>query len=173
MGSAIDFETRWRAHRRVLNSGKHGALLQRAWNAHGAEAFEFVVLESFDGDTVLRRAREQHYIDTLDSEYNRMRTAGSIPDTATLLQRNANIPKAMRGNSNGSGKRTPEQRARMSAAMLGRPHLRARGRSLPFEVRLKISEKQRGVPRPYAAEIARLPSRNEKLSATRRAMRQV
>jgi len=41
---------RWRAHRSELKTGKHkNTHLQNAWNAYGAEAFEFSVWKLLDG----------------------------------------------------------------------------------------------------------------------------
>ena len=46
IGSAINLQKRWRAHRRDLSNGVHiNPHLQSAWNAYGESGFEFSVVE--------------------------------------------------------------------------------------------------------------------------------
>lgn len=46
IGSAVDAPNRWRRHRRLLDIRRHDNVhLQRAWNAYGAPAFDFTVVE--------------------------------------------------------------------------------------------------------------------------------
>lgn len=66
-------------HVNELNRGEHPNVhLQRAWNKHGADAFEWIVLEPCTSETATER--EQFWIDELDvfkNGYNRCPKAGS------------------------------------------------------------------------------------------------
>ncbi len=65
VGSAVNIDQRWYAHRSKLKHAKHyNVYLQAAWTKYGAEAFAFEVLEVVELATDLV-AREQHWIDTL------------------------------------------------------------------------------------------------------------
>lgn len=74
VGSSSDLRKRRTQHLRDLGKGiHHTTFLQRAWTKHGADAFEFVVIEvcaqSSDLKMVLM-AREQYWIDTLKPRFN-------------------------------------------------------------------------------------------------------
>lgn len=58
---------RWNDHKSQLRTNKHPNIhLQRSWNKHGSEAFQFRILEV----CINVLEREQFYIDTLKPEYN-------------------------------------------------------------------------------------------------------
>lgn len=63
VGSAVHFLKRWGKHRSELRRGiHHSQKLQRSWSVHGADNFEFSVLEIVDDKTRLLD-REQFWID--------------------------------------------------------------------------------------------------------------
>ena len=70
IGSAVDLY-----HRKVLHfsdlrkSEHHSRYFQNAYNLYGADAFRFVIIEYVEVAKDLIE-REQHYIDTLNPEYN-------------------------------------------------------------------------------------------------------
>lgn len=100
-GWSID--KRWAKHRRDLRDGKHPSLtMQRAWNKHGVDAFQFRVIEHCSPECAVER--EQQWIDRLRPAFNTNALASSCLGT----------------------KRTPEQRARYSAAAKKR-HAEGRG----------------------------------------------
>ncbi len=119
VGSAKNIAVRRTAHLRALKSGNHHSLhFQRAWNAHGPEAFEFVVLEEVK-DEIWLRAKETVWLDRLQSfkgefGYNIVRDGWSGAQFEPTERRKA----AWR--ENGKRKRgtkdTPEVRARKKAA---------------------------------------------------------
>lgn len=76
IGSAKCFRIRWNGHRAKLERGAHHSKhLQASWEKHGAEAFEFQILEYCDeGDLLLR---EQAWMDNVSPEYNVCPTAGN------------------------------------------------------------------------------------------------
>lgn len=75
VGSTVDWSKRERKHRWHLKQGKHHSRhLQRAWDKHGPDAFEWCILERVPIDGLTKSeakriviAREQHHIDILDS----------------------------------------------------------------------------------------------------------
>ena len=77
IGSAIDMQKRWRQHYTGLNNGTHHSQhLQRAWSKHGESSFVFQVIERCESADLI--CREQHYIDTLNPEFNSNPIAGSM-----------------------------------------------------------------------------------------------
>src|SRR5579871_3988760 len=77
VGSAKNLLQRKQHHLGDLQAGKHkNSHLQRAYDHYGPDAFNFVILELVEHVENLLE-REQHYIDTLNPEYNIARTAGS------------------------------------------------------------------------------------------------
>lgn len=68
--AACSVHTRWQVHLHHLRKGNHHSLhLQRAWSRDGAEAFEFILLESCLPEYCIER--EQHWIDFYDSSDRR------------------------------------------------------------------------------------------------------
>jgi group I intron endonuclease len=62
VGSSVNVHARWLQHRNRLRSGRHcNSFLQRAWNSHGENNFQVLVLELCN-ETQLLRA-EQKWID--------------------------------------------------------------------------------------------------------------
>jgi len=77
VGSAKDFSRRIGEHTKLLKKNKHhSSYLQHAWNKYGEDNFIFGLLEVVEDLSQLIK-REQHYIDTLNPEYNMCPTAGS------------------------------------------------------------------------------------------------
>jgi group I intron endonuclease len=67
VGSTVNLQKRWQAHRRMLRNGRHHSVrLQNAWNKYSEQQFEFVVLEIVPDKTAIV-AREQHWIEALRS----------------------------------------------------------------------------------------------------------
>lgn len=131
IGSAVRLGTRIRKHRSMLSRGvHHSPKLQRAWEKHGADAFEFVVVEEVaDPDFLI--VREQFWLDETGSVgangYNICPRAGSIlgvkrsPETidkmrASGLKYRATEETREKLRLSNTGKRaTPEKLAKMSA----------------------------------------------------------
>lgn len=90
VGSSIDIEVRWKAHRRELNQRTHcNRHLQQAWIRHGEPRFEFRVLELVEPE--LLRRKELSWIDRLHATDRRRgfnvnrRTGGSRPRGRTWI----------------------------------------------------------------------------------------
>ena len=59
------FKGRWKGHRTRLRGRCHkNGYLQRSWNKHGENAFEFIVLEYVDNPAILVN-REQYHLDEI------------------------------------------------------------------------------------------------------------
>jgi len=63
VGSAQEFDSRWKVHRKELNKGTHwNSYLQNAWNKYGEENFAFEVEEEVENEGALFSI-EQDYLD--------------------------------------------------------------------------------------------------------------
>jgi group I intron endonuclease len=97
IGSASNLKKRWRDHSRELNRGMHySILLQRAWNKYGGAAFKFLPILTCAKSMLL--FYEQQLLDKARPEYNINPTAGSRV----------------------GARHSPETRAKISAALVGR-----------------------------------------------------
>lgn len=69
IGSSKNIYQRLSKHRSLLRNNKHqNILLQNSWNKYKEDNFDYYVLEFCDEDVL--EIREQHYIDTLNSDFN-------------------------------------------------------------------------------------------------------
>lgn len=69
VGSSMNIYGRWSVHLSMLRNGKHdSAVLQRAWNKYGEDAFEWSVLEFCEPEVVYQR--EMDWIGQLRSGVN-------------------------------------------------------------------------------------------------------
>lgn len=130
IGSSTDIRKRWHQHQSaLLRDRHHSRLLQRAWAAHGPDAFAVTVLELCPPDTLI--AREQHYLDTL-RPYDRGVGFNTARDAA-VSSRGLTI--------------SPDHRERISRAL--------RGRVIGIATREKLAELRRGksVAHLFTAEV--------------------
>jgi group I intron endonuclease len=150
VGSAVSFKVRWKGHRTNLRAGKHHSQkLQRAWEKHGQEMFEFVVLEHINDPATLLE-REQHWMDSLNAHrggYNVSPVAGSV-----LGIKHSDAMKEKMREIRAANPITPEQHAKMAEArrnsekfmshvqQLG---LSGKGRTHSDEAKAKIAEASR------------------------------
>ena len=120
VGSSVDMPQRKRTHFGQLRRGGHRSVkLQNSWDKHGADAFEFCVLEATSRDELPLRAAEQVWIDRLNAVaggYNINPVAGSVGRLPKTDAHKANIGRALLGRKN-----TPSAIARMVEAAKGRP----------------------------------------------------
>lgn len=79
VGSSKNVDARLKEHRRHLEKQIHiNNILQRAWNKYGESNLSFEVLERLESPSKeLLLSREQHYIDSLNTEYNICSIAGN------------------------------------------------------------------------------------------------
>jgi group I intron endonuclease len=108
VGSSIDIDNRWAAHRNSFKKPKPPteSLLFYAVQKYGIENFTFIVLEECEPIKETLLEREQHYLDTLKPAYNIMPTAGSrlgskqSPETiAKVIASNQHHYEARRGKT--------------------------------------------------------------------------
>lgn len=120
VGSAVSIRKRWGDHKRGLGSGRHHSrFLQRAWDKHGEEGFEFKALIFCDRADLLMY--EQRFLDAWRPEYNTAPTAGS-----QMGYRHSDETK----------KRMSESRPKDFSPMTGKRHTE--------ETKAKISESRKG-----------------------------
>lgn len=118
IGSSVNVARRLYMHRRMLVAGTHHSIaLQRAWDKHGAEAFDFSLLKEVpEGDLL---AAEQACIDAAqsfgDGGYNMCPVAGTRAGSKQPLTVAAKLSAERKGVP-----KSPEHRAKIAAAMSGR-----------------------------------------------------
>ena len=119
IGSAVNIAARWRGHKSKLRNGDHhGPKLQRAWNKHGSETFQFRVLLLCSRDNLI--LYEQLSMAALRPEYNTCQVAGSTLGVKQTIETRQKLSLVLRGNTYAKGsKRTIEQRAQMSLSHMG------------------------------------------------------
>ena len=149
IGSAISFDKRWNVHRSQLNRGVHHCRhMQRAWNKHGAEQFEFSVLLVCSGENLVMF--EQRAFDVFRPEFNTAPRAGSSlgmkhrPESIEKLRaKQTGVPSPTKGmmrdraaveataSAHRGMKRSAETREKIAA--------KARGRVWTEEAKAKLS----------------------------------
>ena len=122
MGSSKNIERRWKQHVYCLRRNIHINLrLQRAWNKHGENSFQFDIIESCDNDKLL--LREQHYIDTLGAfgknGYNRTRTASGGDNLTNHPNRKLIIEKITKTARENAKNMSEEDRKKISCRTSG------------------------------------------------------
>lgn len=151
IGSSQDIDRRWGEHRRSLMA-KTGAsqYLQRAWNKHGSDSFEFTIICQCPIPCLL--GIEQYWIDRLKPQYNMAPFAGAPnrgrrPSPESIAKHSA----AMKGF-----RHSEESRKKMSEVQTGKvfseEHRKNIGKSKigvhpSDETRLKLSKAKKGVPK--------------------------
>lgn len=156
VGSAVNFQKRWKNHKIELRLDRHcNIYLQSAWNKYGEENFSFIVLEYCDRDKLIER--EQFWIDwnnccNREIGYNLAPKAGSLlgfkptPETLAKLSvirkgkpRSEAAKAAIKAGwekRRAAGPVSEETRKRMAAAQTGKKKSE--------ETRAKMSEKGKG-----------------------------
>jgi len=120
VGSAVRVLSRWNQHRSSLRKGKHHSrYLQAAWDKHGPEAFEFVILELVP-DAAMLIERENAHIALLGAAdpsrgYNLCKQAGS-----QLGMRHSDSAKQKMSVAHKGRVKTPEHQAAINASLTGR-----------------------------------------------------
>lgn len=118
VGSAVNIDRRWSEHLTSLKKNKHHSpKLQNSFNKHGADAFEFNVIQFCKKEELI--INEQFWMDHFDS-YNK----------GYNCTMKAESPLGM--------KRTPEARLKMSISAMGNSS--AKGHKVSKETRLSISK---------------------------------
>lgn len=110
--SAKSIKERFWQHRTFLRMNKHGNIhLQRSWNKHGENSFDFIPLEYCSSGICIER--EQYYIDTLLPEFNISPTAGNrLGCKQDNSKSQANRTKALRDRITPEIKKQMQDRAK-------------------------------------------------------------
>lgn len=127
IGSAVNMQSRWWMHLCELRANKHGnSKLQRGWNKHGEQAFNFLPILTCAKSMLLNY--EQQLLDKVKPEYNICVVAGSALGVKRSAEFKAKLlghpvsdetRQKMRAAKLGK-KQTPEQVARRVAGLIGR-----------------------------------------------------
>jgi group I intron endonuclease len=128
VGSTVNTETRFKAHRRNLRTGKHQSPhMQAAWNKYGEDCFKFEIIEHVENSEDLLKT-EQVWLDEHAGKpycYNwatdasaPMRGKKHTQETLVKIKENRVAPKG--DNHYGKGiERSEETKAKISASQLG------------------------------------------------------
>ena len=148
VGQASDKDKRFKEHIKTLNGNYHcNIYLQRSWNLFGKECFKFEVLEECSIENL--NDREQHYIDTLNPEYNMAPVAGSMLNYKHTKEAKANMSKAH------IGKRchTKEYKKKLSELMKGNKLNKGRKQNIQIEA-MRVATKGKPKSLEHKAKIA-------------------
>jgi len=139
IGSAVNIDKRWKEHRRQLTEGRHHSrFMQRCWNKHGHESFEFRTLLLCSRDNLL--FYEQALLDGWKPEYNTAPTAGSMLGFKMPEDARAKMSEAAKRTRNFTGrKHSCESREKISQSRKGKG-----GGPMSEERRAKIGAAHKG-----------------------------
>ena len=122
LGSSIDLSSRFNDH---FNGSRSNILLQRAINKYYLQDFIFIIFEYCEVDLLV--SREQFYFDSLNPEFNILKTAGSslgykhTEESKILMSKVQNsIDKTGENNPMFGKTHSAETRAKMSEAHKGK-----------------------------------------------------
>jgi group I intron endonuclease len=114
VGSARDFQGRWRLHLTELNAGRHAnGYLQRAWEKYGACSFVFMVVELCEEVRLLDR--EDSWIAAL----NRMERSKGYNLVSAARHRTSDETRQKISQSGKGRIHSPEALAKLSASKMG------------------------------------------------------
>lgn len=143
VGSSSSIAGRWRTHKRALRRGAHcGKALQRSWNKHGEEAFEFVILEAIeDADQLL--VREQFWIDKLSAASpSRGFNTAPVAGTRRGVPQSESAREKMRAAQKGVSK-SEEHKARIGAGNRGKVRSEETRARISANVRAQMQDPER------------------------------
>ena len=154
IGSAVNLARRWAQHRSGLRHGQHdNQHLQRAFDKYGETVFVFSILERVVPENLIEY--EQHYLDTLNPEYNMSPVAGSQlgyrhTDGARRKMREAHTGER---NFNFGKPKSEETKQKLSEALMGH--------QVGRETRRKMSEAKKGERHPNYGKPMSVEQRRE------------
>lgn len=168
IGSAVNFDRRWKEHRKLLRKNKHHSRhLQSAWNKYGEDSFKFLPVLTCTKELLL--IIEQRAIDLFHPEYNINPTAGSCLGVKRTDEAKAKMSEAKRGiefspdhraklaEAKRGKKKTPAAIEKTAAAHRGMKHtpeakgkmsIAHTGKTLSLETRARIGDANRGKKKP-------------------------
>lgn len=118
IGSTVNFSKRWREHKYMLDKNNHHCThLQNSWNKHGAQCFDFEILEKLEPRQEILLEKEQIYLNNYANLYNICKYAGSPRDKKHSEETKKKIAKANKGKQ-----RSLETIEKLKKINLGRIH---------------------------------------------------
>lgn len=150
IGSAVNFKNRWRLHNIELRLDRHHSpKLQNAWNKYREGNFKFEIICFCNKEELIKL--EQFYIDSLKSDYNICKVAGSTLGHKLSKEAREKISKAKKGKKT---RPCPEYiKVKIGIANKGKLHSEEtklklseinKGKKLSEEIKLKISKSNKG-----------------------------
>lgn len=156
IGSSVNIEMRWYAHKSYLRRNVHGNQhLQNAWNKYGEECFIFSVLLEMEEGLLLDK--EQELIDESkcydkDIGYNKSLIAGSP------MKGRKHSPEAIEKIRQASTGRINSKETRRKISLANK------GKTISLEARRKMSSAKKGKPAPPHSFLPPSPEGRKKIS---------
>jgi len=161
VGSAVDLSNRLNDYLRLSylkDKKKVNSHIYSAIKFHGYSAFSLMILEyidisnlSVDEAKILILEREQHFLDSLQPEYNILKKAGSMLGFKHSEESKEKLSKAFSGENHPMHGKTHSEEtiSKISVALSGDNHHRAMlGKTHSTETLLKMSESKMGANNP-------------------------
>lgn len=171
VGQSVNIRNRWHTHRQDFKANRHASkFMQRIFNKHGEQVFEFRVLEV----CAIRdlTAREEHWMKRLRPKYNACPAAGSCIGFKHSEETREKLRRKMIGNKHAAGKsRSDEAKERQRQMMLGNKFAAGKSsrkgiRHTPESIAL-MSKNRSGIPSKFRG-VPRSENVKRKMSETRR-----
>ena len=164
VGMSSNTRQRWVDHRKKLRKGSHAnPHLQSAWVVYGEAAFRFEVLQ-VESDLTKLSDLEQHHINNLralDRDHGYNMSSGGLVNYIRSPETRARMSAAQKGNT----RMTPEVRARISAAKMGQGKGRVKS---PEEIERLRQAHARRAENPEGYKFHRSPEWLSEMSASRK-----
>lgn len=160
VGSSINVYKRRNRHFSELKNLKHkNVKLQRSYNKHGKENFNFYVLELVENKNLLIE-KEQFFIDKVKPEYN----INLIANSSLGVKRSEETKEKIRQAN--LGLKHPDWRNKLKSEAQGGNNHWAKNKKFSDETKLKMSESQKklcenGYVSPISKEVIELNTNNE------------
>ncbi len=157
VGSAVNLFARWRQHRSQLNRGKHHSRhLQAAWCKYGADAFEFVVLETVPAPEHLLD-RENFWIAKYMAADNR-HGFNCCPSAGSQFgMRHSQETRKKMSDAHSGRQKTTEHQSAINASL--------KGRTLSDQCKKKLAAARRGTSHSDATRSKMSESRKGKTAS--------
>lgn len=139
IGSAVDHAKRFSKHKNDLKKGRHHSqILQRSYDKHGSETFEFSILEYIDDRTDLL-PREQVWLNFFKPHYNIAKFAGS-PTRGLKFSAETRAKMSAAGLGRKRPPRSDEWKEKLAATKRGKPWSDKAKKNLRFKKAVLFSD---------------------------------
>jgi len=144
IGSSVNIQQRWSAHKSLLKRGLHANKhLQSSWDKYGEDGFSFVVVEELEEDSILDR--EQELIEQSRSFVNEVGYNKNLSTTAPMKGRKHSKEAIEKIRKASTGMKHSQE----TKDKIGKAH---KGKVVSKETRERLSKAKKGIT-PACAHI--------------------